>query len=49
MADFCQFLAGCTDAQLLGCYDKERAADRPVYLELVKIACRNRGVYYGED
>lgn len=46
--EFNAYLAGCTDSQVLGVYDKEKAAGRTAYAELAAQACRNRGIYYGE-
>lgn len=47
--EFLGYLAGCTDSQLLGVYDKEKEAGREAYAELAADACRNRGVYFGGD
>ena len=47
--EFNAYLAGCTDSQCLGVYDKEKAAGRNAYAALAAEACRNRGIYYGEE
>lgn len=41
---FSAFLDNASDKQLQGIYDRERAAGRAAYVELVKNEARSRGV-----
>lgn len=43
-ADFTQYLKGCTDNQVRGVYEKEKAAGRDEYAELAKHEAELRGI-----
>ena len=47
--EFNAYLLHCTDAQVLGVYDKEKAAGREAYAALAAKAARARDIYVGED
>lgn len=42
--DFNGFLRNCTDAQIRGVYEKEKAADRDDYVALVEAEAARRGI-----
>ncbi len=43
-ADFKMYLKQCTDAQVRGVYEKERAAGRAIYKELAILEAERRGI-----
>ena len=43
--EFAQYLAQCTDRQVLGCYEKESAAGRREYVRLCRTEMIRRGLY----
>jgi hypothetical protein len=44
--EFCTFLRGCTDAQVRGVYDKEKAAGREEYVALAEEEAIRRGLFF---
>jgi len=44
MREFRDYLKNCTDAQVQGVYDKERAAGRDDYAELAVAEAERRGI-----
>lgn len=48
--EFRQYLRQCTDRQVVGCYEKEKKAQREDYMELCESEAFRRGVFLeGED
>lgn len=47
--DFNAYLANCTDSQVRGVFEKERAAGREAEAELARAAAAARGVYLPGD
>jgi hypothetical protein len=45
MREFSGYLRNCTDRQVQGVYDKEKAADREEYAELAKLEADRRGIH----
>jgi hypothetical protein len=43
-ADFAAYLRACTDSQVLGVWEKERAAKRRTYADLAKLEAARRGL-----
>jgi hypothetical protein len=48
MREFRGYLKNCTDNQVQGVYDKEKAAGRDDYAELAKAEAERRGIYLEE-
>lgn len=44
--DFSGFLFNCTDAQVRGVYDKEKAAGRDEYVALAELEAIRRGLFF---
>lgn len=42
--DFAQYLRQCSDAQVQGVFEKERAARRQVYTNLARLEATRRGI-----
>lgn len=42
--DFAGYLRNCTDRQVRGCYEKEKAARRTGYVRLCKAEAERRGI-----
>lgn len=43
-AEYRAYLTGCTDRQVLGCYDKEKEAGREDYVALCELEMARRGL-----
>lgn len=44
--EFCGYLRGCTDAQVRGVYEKEKAAGRDEYVALAEMEAERRGLFF---
>lgn len=49
MKDFNGYLRNCTDSQVRGVYEKEKAAGREDYAELAKMEADRRGIDWREN
>jgi hypothetical protein len=44
--EFCGYLRNCTDAQVRGVYEKEKAAWREEYVALAEAEATRRGLFF---
>lgn len=44
--EFSDYLRNCTDAQVRGVWEKEKKADREVYIVLAEIEAERRGLFW---
>lgn len=47
MTDFMLFLKHCSDEQVIGVYERERAAKRYYYARLAREEAKLRGLWHG--
>ena len=45
--EFQEYLAQCTDNQVLAVYEKERSAGRRAYAQLARTEAASRGLWHG--
>lgn len=42
--EFCQYLRNCTNAQVIGCYEKEKEAGRNINAIAARLEAEKRGI-----